>query len=94
MPVTRRRLLYGGAAVAGIGGTVGALGTALAKIQQPALYKPDANGNDTTTAATFQGFTSYGNYVYLLDGDARTTDPAGGLSGADRCNTRLDPAQT
>jgi hypothetical protein len=55
----------------------------LALLAQPALYTDDANGNPTTTLATFQGFTSFGSYAYLLDGAARTGDPADGLTGAD-----------
>jgi hypothetical protein len=55
----------------------------LALLPQPALYTDDANGNPTSTPATFQGFTSLGNYAYLLDGVARTGDPAGGLTGVD-----------
>ncbi|MET9886522.1 hypothetical protein ABZZ20_25970 [Streptomyces sp. NPDC006430] len=61
-----------------------ALPTPLARIQQPFLPKADANGAPTTTAATFQGFASHGRYVYMLDGDSRTSDPSQPLSGVDK----------
>ncbi|MET8812480.1 hypothetical protein ABZW47_10785 [Streptomyces sp. NPDC004549] len=57
----------------------------LARIQQPPLYKYTADGTpDTSKAATFQGFTSYGQYVYMLDGDPRTGTASGTLSGTDK----------
>jgi hypothetical protein len=83
-----------------LGGTV--LPAPLAKIQQPFLAKPDANGQPTTTAAVFQGFTSSGPYLYLLDGESRTSDPTLPLTGYDQWTvhttsvdlngTRNDPA--
>lgn len=60
------------------------LGTPLAKIRQPTLYAYDADGQPTSTAATFQGFTSYGPYLYLLDGVSRTTAPSSTLTGVDK----------
>jgi hypothetical protein len=63
----------------------GTLPAPLAQIQQPALYKyTDAGVPDPTTPATFQGFTSYGQYVYMLDGDPRTSTPNGTLTGVDK----------
>ncbi|MEU4150000.1 hypothetical protein [Streptomyces sp. NPDC026659] len=56
----------------------------LARIQQPTLYKYAADGTPTTDKATFQGFTSYGQYVYMLDGDARTDTTSGTLTGTDK----------
>ncbi|MFF8592366.1 hypothetical protein ACF061_13110 [Streptomyces sp. NPDC015220] len=54
-------------------------------VPQPPLPKVDATGAalDPFVPATFQGFASYGQYVYMLDGDARpdTDDPAKPLSG-------------
>ena len=55
----------------------------LATIQQPALWVSDANGADTTTPATFQGFTSFGQYVYMLDGAPRPTGDTGPATGAE-----------
>ncbi|MEV0532002.1 hypothetical protein [Kitasatospora sp. NPDC050463] len=56
----------------------------LARIQQPDLYKADAGGQPTSAPATFQGFASHGQYVYMLDGDPRTSGPALPLSGVDK----------
>lgn len=57
----------------------------LARIQQPPLYKYKADGTpDPTTPATFQGFTSYGQYVYMLDGDPRISTPSATLTGVDK----------
>ncbi|MGV9338443.1 phage baseplate protein [Streptomyces sp. NPDC003688] len=56
----------------------------LARIQQPTLYKYAADGTPTTDKATFQGFTSYGQYVYMLDGDPRTDTTSGTLTGTDK----------
>jgi hypothetical protein len=61
-----------------------ALPVPLAKLPQPFLAMPDAGGNPTTAAATFQGFASYGQYLYLLDGNARTSDPTQPLAGYDK----------
>jgi hypothetical protein len=58
--------------------------TPLAVIRQPVLYKADAEGNPTTQQATFQGFTSYGRYLYMLDGDARTSAVTDPLDGVDK----------
>jgi hypothetical protein len=65
-----------------LGGT--AMPAPLAKIAQPFLPKADANGQPTGDPAVFQGFTSYGNFAYMLDGEARTTDPSQPLSGVDK----------
>ncbi|MDQ0991028.1 hypothetical protein [Streptomyces sp. V3I7] len=62
----------------------GTLPAPLAQIQQPPLYKYDANGTPTSTPATFQGFTSYGQYAYMLDGDPRISTPSGTLTGVDK----------
>ncbi|MFD3557185.1 hypothetical protein ACFWWA_34550 [Streptomyces goshikiensis] len=63
----------------------GALPAPLARIQQPPLYKHKADGTpDPTTPATFQGFTSYSQYAYMLSGDARTSTPSSTLTGLDK----------
>ncbi|NEB93282.1 hypothetical protein [Streptomyces bauhiniae] len=75
---------YDLAAASATAGT-GALPAPLARIQQPPLYTYKADGTpDPTTPATFQGFTSYGQYVYMLDGDPRTTPPSSTLTGTDK----------
>ncbi|MFG2873886.1 hypothetical protein ACGFYU_02550 [Streptomyces sp. NPDC048337] len=57
--------------------------TPLAKIRQPLVYQADADGKDTSKPATFQGFTSYGQYVYMLDGSRRTGSASAPLAGED-----------
>ncbi|WP_327301199.1 hypothetical protein [Streptomyces goshikiensis] len=46
---------------------------------------PSVHGTpDTNTSATFQGFTSYGQYVCMLSGDPRTSTPSSNLTGIDK----------
>jgi hypothetical protein len=77
-----------------------------AGVPQPPLPKVDDNGValDPYVPATFQGFTSYGQYVYMLDGDPRpsTDDTSQPLSGYEKWTVHTssfdlnaaDPAST
>lgn len=79
------------AAVAALGSTGKALPTPLLDadgVVQPPLPKVDSTGAAIVpyTPATFQGFASHGQYVYLLDGDPRpsTDDTSQPLSGYEK----------